>query len=139
MGLQYQRSPVDGIAAELRSWILLEVHEVADEEIQASVVVVIKPYGAGGPAGSGDAGFRGDVGESAVAVIVIKNAAGILRDVKVGESVAIVISDCDAHAVGVAGHAGFFGDVGKSAVAIVAIERVTQWLRQARKNRSGRC
>ncbi len=120
----------DGVAAEF-IFGFVEIDEAADEEVEAAVVVIIEPDGAAAPAGSGDAGFGGDVGESAVAIIVIENAAGILRDVEIGEAVGVVIADGDAHAVGVSGHAGFFGDVGEGAVAIIAIERVAQRLRRS--------
>ena len=39
------------------------LNEVADEEIEVSIVVVVKPGGAGGPAVDVDAGLGGDVGE----------------------------------------------------------------------------
>src|ERR1700691_5528439 len=120
----------EGVAAEF-IFGSVEIHEAADEEIEAAVVVVIKPDGAAAPAGSGDAGFGGDIAESAVAIIVIEDAVRVLRDVEVGETVAIVIADSDAHAVGVTRDAGFFGHVGESAVAIIAIECVAQGLRRS--------
>src|ERR1700683_3553363 len=119
----------EGVAAEF-IFGSVEIHEAADEQIEAAVIVVIKPDGAAAPAGSGDAGFGGDVAESAVAVIAIEDAVRVLRDVEVGETVGIVIADSDAHAVGVAGDSGFFGYVGESAVAIIAIECVAQGLRR---------
>ena len=103
-----------------------EIDEAADEEIEAAVVVVIEPDGAGGPAGSGNAGFFGDVGEGAVAIVAIENAAAILRDVEIGETVGVVVANGDAHAVAAAGDAGFFGDIRERAVAIVAVEGVAE-------------
>ena len=118
---------------------LAEIHEPADEQVEAAVVVVVEPDGAGGPAGSGDAGFLGHVGERAVAVVVIEDAAAVLRDVEVGEAVAVVVADRDAHAVAAAGDAGLFGHVGECAVAIVAIERVAQRAGGVVRSRTGRC
>jgi len=39
---------------------------VGDEQVELAVVVVVEPHGAGGKAGAGDAGFRGDIGEFSV-------------------------------------------------------------------------
>ena len=115
------------IAAELEFGFAV-VDKVADEQIQPSVIVVIKPHRAGGPARCCDTGFCRHVGEGAVAVVVVKNAMRILRDVEVGEPVAVIVADGDAHAVRVSGHARFLRHVGESAVAVVVIERVPEWL-----------
>ena len=40
----------------------VEIDEVADEQIESSVVVVIEPYCAGSPARSGDARVIGHIG-----------------------------------------------------------------------------
>ena len=66
---------VGGAVAAEFIFRLAEIHEAADEEIEASIVIVIKPDGAGGPAGGRDAGFGGDVGKRAVAIVVIEDAA----------------------------------------------------------------
>src|SRR5271169_6469981 len=63
VGLAVPTLAGDGVAAEF-VFRFIEVHEAADEEVQPAVVVIIKPYGAAAPAGSGDTGFRGDVCES---------------------------------------------------------------------------
>ena len=73
---------------------------------------------------AGDAGFVGDVGESAVAVVVIENVAAELGDEEIGKAVVVVIAPDAAEAVAGAGDAGLFGDIGESAVAVVAIEGV---------------
>ena len=80
------------IAASLFDFFA-EVHETADKKIEAAIVVVVEPDRARGPPGGGDAGFFGHVGESAVAIVVIQNAAAVLRDVQVGEAVTVVIAD----------------------------------------------
>ena len=73
-----------------------EIHEVADEQVEPAIVVVVEPDSAGSPSGSGDAGLLGHIGESAVAVVVIENAATVLRDVEVGKAVAVVVADRNA-------------------------------------------
>ena len=56
------------------------VDVVADQQVEISVLVVIKPAGAGGPlAFVGDAGLGGHVRESAVAVVVVKDGRGRSR------------------------------------------------------------
>ena len=57
---------------------LAEIDEPADEKIQASVVVVIKPHHAGGPTGSGDTCLFGDICEGTVPIVAIQNAAAVL-------------------------------------------------------------
>ncbi len=103
-----------------------EIDEATDEEIEAAVVVVIEPDGARGPAGCGYAGFFGDVGEGAVAVVAIEDAATVLRDVEIGEAVGVVVAYSDAHAIAAAGDASFLCDVGEGAVAIVVVEGVAE-------------
>src|SRR6185437_12978269 len=105
-----------------------EIHEAADEKIELSVVVVIEPYRAGGPAWRCDASFVRYIREGAVAIVVIQNAAAILRHVKIGETIGVVVSNSDSHSVAAAGNTGFVGDVGECAVAIVVIECVPKRL-----------
>ena len=104
----------------------IKISEPADKQIEFAVVVVVKPNGARRPAGRGDAGFFGDVGEGAVSVVAVKNAAAILGDVQIGKTVAVVVTDSDTHTVAASGDAGFFGDVGESSIAVILIECVAQ-------------
>ena len=71
-----------------------------------------------------DAGFGGDVGKRAIAVVVIENVASELGNEEIGETVVVVIAPNAAEAVVCAGDAGGVGDVGEGPVAIVAIEGV---------------
>src|SRR5208282_1457518 len=64
----------------------VEIDKAANKQIKAPVIVVIKPNGAGRPSRRGDAGLFGDVGESAISVVVIENASPVLGDVDVGRS-----------------------------------------------------
>src|SRR6266480_3259947 len=108
----------------------VELCELQNEKIEAAVVVVIEPDGARAPAGSGDSGFGGDIGESAITIVVVENTLSVLREVKVRKAIVVVIADGYTHAVGIPRDAGFFGDVGESAIAVVAVERVPQRMRR---------
>src|SRR5260221_6214575 len=105
---------------------LAEIHEAPYEKIKAAVIVVVKPDGTGSPTGSGDSRFFGYVGKRAVAVVVIKDAAAVLRDIKIRKTVAVVVPNRDALAKAARGHTGFFSYVGERAVAIVPIQSVSQ-------------
>ena len=69
-------------------------------------------------------GFRCDIGEGAVAVVVIQRVAIDAGDKDVFISVVVVIADGDADVVAGSGQAGFFGDVGEVALAVVFEEAV---------------
>src|SRR5204863_1377916 len=97
---------------------LVKVNEAANKEVQPAVVVMVKPNGARCPAGRRQAGLLSDICEGAVPVVVIENAAAILRHVEVGETVAIVVAHCRAHAVAAGRHAGFLGYVREGAIAV---------------------
>ena len=88
-----------------------EVHVIRDEQIEQAVAVVIQPGGAGRPALVVHAGLARDIGESPVAVVVIKNVRAEVGDVEVLETVVVVIPNRHAHAVADVPDAGFFRDV----------------------------
>ena len=104
-----------------------ELDEAAEEQIEPAVVVVVEPDRARRPAGRGDARLLGDVGERAVAVVVVQRAAAVRGDEDVGVAVVVVVGDGAAHAeLRAAGDAGLVGDVGERAVAVVLVERVLE-------------
>src|SRR5262249_1120728 len=105
---------------------LIEVDEAADEQIKTAVVVVIEPDGAGSPSRRGHAGFLGNVSESAVAVITVKNALAVLRDVEIGEAVPVVVADSSTLPVSACGDTGFLRHVCERAIAVVVVKRVAQ-------------
>ncbi len=109
---------------------LVELGELADEQIEPAVVVVIEPDRAGTPAWSRDTRFLRHVGEGAVAIVVIEDAASVLRNVEVWEAISVVIPHRNTHAIATPSHAGFLRHVGECAVAIVAIQRVAQGMRR---------
>src|SRR5262249_39268426 len=100
------------------------VHEAADEEVEAAIVVVVEPRSAGGPAWSREAGFFSDIRESAVLIVLVEDALSIRSDEDVGPAVVVVVPYGNAHAESSAGHASFFSDIGERAVAIVLVERI---------------
>ena len=84
---------------------------VGDVEVFPSVVVVVADADALAPAGCGEAGFRGDVGEGAVVIVAVEVVGGRLPGGKsfelgaidqedVGPSVVVVVEDGDAGAGG---------------------------------------
>ena len=74
--------------------------------------------------GAGDACLFADVGERAVAVVVIQHVFAVVGDVKVGPAVVVVVADADALAPAGVDEAGFFRDVGERAVVIVVIKMI---------------
>ena len=61
----------------------------SDEEIGEAVVVIIAGAHALAPSGERDTGFLGDIGESAVAIVVIEVAGGFVAFGKTFESAAV--------------------------------------------------
>ena len=105
---------------------LREIAEAADEEIELAIVVVVEPDGATTPAGRRHAGLVRHVGESAIAIVVIENAARVLGHVQVGQAIAVVVAHRHPHPVGAAAHTGLRGDVAEGPIPVVAIEGVAQ-------------
>ena len=63
--------------------------------------------------------FCADVGERAVAVVVIEHVLAEVGDEQVIVAVVVVVADADALSPAGVSDAGFGGDIGESAVAIV--------------------
>ena len=116
-------SLADLVASNLGIDVTVDLHEVGP-----AIVVVVDEAAAPGHVLviDADAGGESDVGESSVAVVVIK-VAGIVGEVgleNIEPAVAVVIADGHAHAgllvailaVGASRH---HGDVGESAVVVV--------------------
>src|SRR5260370_33508174 len=99
-------------------------YKAGDEQLQLSVIVIVKPDGASGPAGRGDAGLISHIRERAVTVVVIKNIASITRDIDINPAIAVVIADGDTHAERTTCHSGFVGDISERAVMIVMVKRI---------------
>ena len=107
-----------------RSGFQVEVDVVGDEEIEMAVFVVVDPGAAGVPArfGAGleEAGAFGDVGEGAVAIVVIENVLAVVGDEEIVVAVVVVVADAAGLSpAGADVEAGTFGDIGEGAVAII--------------------
>src|SRR5579859_4668752 len=106
------------------------VNIVEHDQVEITVLVVIKPARAGGPATFvGHAGLLRDVGKRSVAVVVIEDGAPVAGDIEI--RIAVVVKVTHGHPLAVktlGAHSGFFRDVGKSAVAIVVIKSGAQRL-----------
>src|SRR5229473_3114309 len=86
--------------------------------------------------------FYGDVGESAVLLILIESAGGgIVGDVNVRPAVVVEIGGEHAEAEGAVGlqDAGFFADVAERSVAVVVIENVFAAVESRRAGFGDRC
>ena len=105
---------------------LVEIHEAADEQVKPTVVVVVEPDGARGPAGRGDTRFFSCVGKSSVAVIVVEDALTVLGQVNIREPVAVVVPDRHALAVAAACYPGRLRDIGERPVAVIPVKRVAE-------------
>src|SRR5580698_611294 len=104
---------------------------VDDEEIEEAVVVDVNPDGSFGPEWAVfgidplvEAGFLGDVGEGAVAVVVIERVAVDAEDEEIGMAVVIVVAYRGADVEAGSCEAGLRCNVGESAVAVVAEEAI---------------
>ena len=118
--------------AEAAALIAETVGDVlAHEQIEQSVPVVIEECGAGGEAGVADAGGAGHVGEGAIAVVMVENAAAEAGDEQVLVAIGVVIANGAADRVELlsaagAVDAGLVGHVLEAMAAEVAEEAVAQ-------------
>ena len=105
---------------------------VRHDQIKPAVFVVVKPSRASGPSALvGDSGFRRNVSESAVPVVVIQNGAAIASHIQIGISIIVEVSDRHAlTVVAFAANAGFIGDIGERSVAVIVVERAAQGMRR---------
>ena len=86
-----------GRFAEAGKIIEVKIDIIRDHQVEETIAIVIAKRGAGGPASVGNAGLGGHVGESAVAVVVVKNVATEAGHVKIGPAVVVVVTDCSTH------------------------------------------
>ncbi len=106
-----------------KDWAIEVVLDVAgNEEIEQTVVIIVAPGGAGGPAAESDAGFFGEVCKRAVAIVVIETVLAVVGDVDVRPAVVVVVRGGNAEAPTLVGDAGFLGNVSERAVVIVVEE-----------------
>ncbi len=111
--------------------VLGVVGKVALHQVSPAVVVVVGEVRAHARlllalAAVGNSRLHADVGEGAVAVVVVKRAGrGIVGHVDVGPAVAVIIAPHHAQTVILAGvDPGALGDVGEGSITIVVEEEV---------------
>src|SRR5271157_1045947 len=100
----------------------IEVNIVGDEKIQAAVAVIVNKGAAGVPsrALARHAGLFADVGERAVAVVVIEDVLAEVGNEQVIPAVVVVVADANALPPAGVAQASFRRHVGECAVTIVA-------------------
>jgi len=99
----------------------IHVDVIGDEEIEFAVAIVVNEGATAVPAVAVccDAGFFGDFGEGAVAVIVIETILAEVADEEIVEAVVVVIAEAAALSPARVGDAGSECDVSERAVAII--------------------
>ena len=103
-----------------------EVDKPANEQIEPSVVVIVEPHSARRPAGRCDPGLFRHVTERAVSVVVVKDAAAILRQVDVGKAISIIVTDGNSLPIPASDDPSFLRYICKCAIPIIMVKRVSQ-------------
>src|SRR5208282_2168697 len=104
----------------------IELDVARDEEIEKAIAIIVAPGGAGGPSAESDAGFFGDVCESAVVVVVVEAIFPVVGDINVRPAVVVVVGDGNSKTPALVGDAGFFGHVREGAIVIVVEKHGTR-------------
>src|SRR6266480_7756799 len=90
-----------------------------NKQIEQPVVVIITPGRSGRPSLQCYPGLLGDVGESAVVVVVIQAVLAVVGDVDVRPTIVIVVPHGHTKAPTLVRNTGLFGGLAKSAVMVV--------------------
>ena len=114
------------VLAGLRQLLERRVQVIRDEEIEAAVAIVVDPGAARAVAHVVllQARLRGDVGERAVAVVVIEHVLAAAGDEQIVEAVVVVVADGDRRRPARARQARFRRHVGERAVAVVLVQAI---------------
>ena len=103
---------------------------VADNQIEASIVIVIAERAAHAAAGHpvfvvADTGEGGGFSKCAITVVLIKEISlHIVGDVQVCVAIVIVITDCHGEAKGAMRYSRSLRYISKGAIAVIAIEDI---------------
>ncbi len=111
-------------AAKGPSLAKIPFHVSGHHEVEAAVFVVVEETSASGPAGCLDVRLCRDIGESAVAIVLIEDRAAEGGDEQIRKSVVIVVPRRNAHPISGSFEARFRGNVGERAVVVVSEEPV---------------
>ena len=104
----------------------VDVEVIRDEQVKQAVAIALDKRASGGVADAWlqEPGFLRDVGEGAVAVVVIERALVHARHEDVRVAVVIVIAHGNACVESAARQTGGIGDIGEDAVSVVTKEPV---------------
>ena len=107
-------------ALSCNRWMFqIKLHVTWNKQIQPPVVVVITPSRSCRPSPQCHTGLLGDVGESAVVVVVIQAVLAVVCDVDVRPAVIIVVPHGHAKSPAFVRGTRLFGDIAKSAVMVI--------------------
>src|SRR5258708_39835456 len=88
-----------------------------------AVVVIISEGGTRPPAsGVSYSGFRGDIGERAIAIVVVEHAPIEIGNIKVFPAVIVVVADGGAKSPTAMREARLGRHLGESAIAVIVVE-----------------
>ncbi len=99
---------------------------VAHEDVELAVAVVVEPGRVEAPPGVTQSRLSGDVGERAVAVVVVQLVGPVVQDVEIHVAVVVVVRGGAPEPPRLAGGPRLLGDVGEGAVVIVPVQRVPE-------------
>src|SRR5579884_278897 len=104
---------------------------VSDHQIEAPVVVGIKPRRTRSPASRVlDPRLPGHIGERSIAIVAIENRSPVAADEQIGKAVVVIVAHGDSHPEQTfSAHARFRSDVGKRSIAVIAVQRPAQRMR----------
>jgi len=106
------------------AYLSIPLHIAGYEQVEVSIVVVIKKAGGSRPSSACNAGFFGHVGKGTVLVVVIEHIPAIAGHEEIRITVVVIVGYGHAHAVvSIAGvcKTRSPGDVGKAPVAILPV------------------
>jgi len=97
------------------------LHITTDDQIQPPIAVVVNEARARAPSAAAHACLGRNIGERAVAVVVIKNIPTEVRHQEIDIAIVVVVSSGDPHAIEPPLQPSLLSNVCKGAVAIVVI------------------
>src|ERR1700730_12073946 len=90
-----------------------------NNKIEQAISIQIDPGGAGGPTAARNTGLLGYLGESAIAIVVVKLVSAIGSHIQILVAIVIVVPDCYPHAVAGTLEPSSLGYVFKRAVGLL--------------------
>src|SRR5712692_8123402 len=94
------------------------------DQIKESIAIQINPCSACRPATASDGGFLRHIGESAIAIVVIKLVPAVRSNVQILIAVIVVIPYGYSHAVARSLQTGLLGNVFERAVCLLVIQPI---------------